>query len=225
MKIYIEYEGTFYEYGRQDLESFALEVALGNKSFLESRKVEKPDFQIGDRVYFEKVGWTEMREEVEEECCTYCASIPSCPYSTKYSDCPGIFQKIKEVEKEENIAEKARPDSKDPAKIGIKHDAGKIRPGLFPMDCFEEIVKVLTYGANEYAPENWKQVPPEKYVDALWRHWIKRQTGITHDDESGLFHLAHFATNAIFLLWFELHKNASKGANQKSEDFPGVNRF
>ena len=94
-----------------------------------------------------------------------------------------------------------------PAKpIGIKHDAGKLRPGLFPVECFEEISKVLTFGANKYAPDNWKHIDPERYIDALWRHYIAWQTGEERDSESGLSHAAHFATNAVFLLYFELEK-------------------
>jgi len=95
----------------------------------------------------------------------------------------------------------------NPAKpVGIKHDSGKLRPGLFPVECFEEISKVLTYGANKYAPDNWKKVAPDRYIDAMWRHYIAWRTGEERDSESGLSHAAHFATNAVFLLYFELEK-------------------
>ena len=89
---------------------------------------------------------------------------------------------------------------------GLKFDSGKLRPGLFPVECFEEISKVLTYGANKYAPDNWKKVAPDRYIDAMWRHYIAWRTGEERDSESGLSHAAHFATNAVFLLYFELEK-------------------
>ena len=50
---------------------------------------------------------------------------------------------------------------------GMKHDSGKIRPGLIPAECLKAVAEVMTYGANKYAPDNWKQVSPERYIDAL----------------------------------------------------------
>lgn len=97
-------------------------------------------------------------------------------------------------------------------KEGLKYDAGKFRPGLIPPECIKAIAEIMTYGANKYAPDNWKQVEPERYIDALWRHYIAWQTGEQKDAESSYSHAAHFATNALFLLWFEIEKEKAKDA-------------
>lgn len=98
------------------------------------------------------------------------------------------------------------------AERGIKFDSGKSRPGLIPAECIGAIAEVMTYGANKYAPDNWKHVEPERYIDALWRHYIAWRTGEANDTESSLSHAAHFATNALFLLWFEIEKETAKNA-------------
>ena len=49
-------------------------------------------------------------------------------------------------------------------------------------------------------PDNWKQVEPQRYRDAMFRHllaYINDPDG--KDEESGLPHLWHLATNVAFL--------------------------
>ena len=48
---------------------------------------------------------------------------------------------------------------------GIKYDQDKDRWDLVPWSEFKEVVKVLTYGASKYGPENWKNVenPQDRY--------------------------------------------------------------
>ena len=55
---------------------------------------------------------------------------------------------------------------------GRKFDGGKLQYGLLPPLALAETVKVLTFGAEKYEPDNWKQVPDSKrrYFDALQRH-------------------------------------------------------
>ena len=90
--------------------------------------------------------------------------------------------------------------------IGEKHDAGKSRPGLVPGAVLLEIGRVLEYGARKYEPDGWKHVPGARgrYADALMRHFAAWLDGEHADAESALPHLAHVATNAVFLLWFEV---------------------
>jgi len=99
-----------------------------------------------------------------------------------------------------------RPKRAEPAQ-GQKFDSEKIRPGLIPPECLKAIAEIMTFGADKYSADNWKLVDPDKYVDALWRHYIAWKTGEDKDAESGLAHVAHFATNAVFLLWFEIENN------------------
>ncbi len=96
-----------------------------------------------------------------------------------------------------------------------KCDKDKVRMDLLPFDCLTEIAKVLTYGAEKYKDNSWKTVKNGKrrYLGALLRHIDAMERGKKIDPESGLSHAAHMACNAIFLLWFELHRgsNETKG--------------
>jgi len=89
---------------------------------------------------------------------------------------------------------------------GLKYDGDKLRWDLIPLDAVEQVVRVLTFGAKKYAPNNWQIVDSAKdrYYAALLRHIKAWRCGESIDPDSGLFHLAHVACNAIFLLWFEL---------------------
>lgn len=94
----------------------------------------------------------------------------------------------------------------------IKADNGKPKLTLVPTEVIKNIAAVREYGNNKY-PEggknNWKQVKPERYRDALFRHmlaYIENPKGC--DEESGLPHLWHLACNVAFLC--ELEKGAYK---------------
>ena len=96
---------------------------------------------------------------------------------------------------------------------GIKHDGEKIRMDLLPFEALEAVAKVLTYGAKKYADNNWQKVDcaDARYRAALLRHFCADQKGEKTDPESGLSHAAHMATNALFILWFELQKDKIHG--------------
>lgn len=82
-----------------------------------------------------------------------------------------------------------------------KADGGKLRPTLVPTGMILAVAAVREYGCQKYSdPDNWKRVEPQRYRDALYRHWLAYLSGETHDEESGLPHLWHLATNAAFLI-------------------------
>ena len=83
-----------------------------------------------------------------------------------------------------------------------KQGAGKRRMGLLPFSALDAVGDVLTYGALKYAPHGWRSVDnaTERYRDALLRHLSAYMQGEELDPESKLRHLAHVATNALFLL-------------------------
>lgn len=83
---------------------------------------------------------------------------------------------------------------------GKKHDGGKLRYDLVPPEALEALCDVMTFGANKYSPNGWREVEKERYVAALYRHLIAWQKGETMDQESGKPHLAHALTNVAFLL-------------------------
>lgn len=74
---------------------------------------------------------------------------------------------------------------------------------LLKPDYIEGIADVLTMGALKYAPDNWKKVPRVEYERAMYHHLNEYLKGNKDDDESGLSHLYHMATNAMFLDWFD----------------------
>lgn len=85
-----------------------------------------------------------------------------------------------------------------------KHDKDKPRPTLVPVGLIDAVTAVREHGCRKYHdPENWKQVEPQRYRDALYRHWLAYLRGERLDPESGLPHLWHLACNAAFLIEME----------------------
>ena len=84
---------------------------------------------------------------------------------------------------------------------GRKFDGNKSEYGLIPHIALEEMVKVLTFGAQKYERDNWKKVPDSKrrYFDALQRHLWAWKGGEQIDPESGYHHLAHAMCCLFFL--------------------------
>lgn len=86
----------------------------------------------------------------------------------------------------------------------IKHDKDKPRPTLVPPSLIWAVAQVREYGCKEYGgPDTWRQVEPQRYKDALFRHLLAYLGGETEDAESGLPHLWHLACNAAFLIELE----------------------
>ena len=94
---------------------------------------------------------------------------------------------------------------------GLKYDAGKPRMWLLPFISLYEIAKVLTFGAEKYAPNSWQTVEngEERYTNALLRHLTKIQEGEVRDEESGLLHWSHVGCNALFLIYFAVKKETN----------------
>ena len=98
--------------------------------------------------------------------------------------------------------------------LALSEDGKSLMPGL------EQVAAVLAYGAEKYEAHSWQNVPDAKvrYGDAMLRHGIAHlpysdngtlQFGVhmdlheasrIRDPESGLSHLAHCATDALFWL-------------------------
>lgn len=88
-----------------------------------------------------------------------------------------------------------------------KADAGKPQLTLVPRRIIWAIARVREYGCKKYPEggvDNWKQVEKERYRDAMMRHmlqYLDDPDGV--DEESGLPHLWHLATNCAFLCEME----------------------
>ena len=84
---------------------------------------------------------------------------------------------------------------------GRKFDGGKLQYGLLPPIALRETVKVLTFGAEKYEPDNWKRVPDAniRYFDAAMRHLWAYKEGEQNDPETGVTHLAHALCCIMFM--------------------------
>lgn len=95
-----------------------------------------------------------------------------------------------------------------------KKDAGKLRISLVPPEIIRAIARVRMFAVStKYKdPENWKRVVPARYKDALLRHilaWWEDEDSV--DEESGLNHLDHAATNIAFLIQIREDRRNSDG--------------
>ena len=83
-----------------------------------------------------------------------------------------------------------------------KSDAGKPHPSYVPVSLINAVMAVREHGNRKYGdPDNWKQVEPERYHQAMLRHILAAWNDpYKIDPESGLPHIAHVATNIAFLL-------------------------
>lgn len=94
-------------------------------------------------------------------------------------------------------------------KEGLRFNEGKIRYDLLEPFALEQLAKVFTKGAQKYAPHNWeKGMDWSKITASLKRHIAKFEAGEDFDEETGLYHMAHAAWNAMALVsYYKLHPN------------------
>lgn len=87
-------------------------------------------------------------------------------------------------------------------KLGRKFDNSKNRWDLLPWAEVEEVVEILTFGAEKYEENNWQHVfPRSRYIAAGMRHFTARIKGEKIDPESGKSHLAHAICCMLFIMW------------------------
>ena len=83
----------------------------------------------------------------------------------------------------------------------IKADAGKRQLTLVPTQIIRDIAECREYGVAKYGErESWREVEVQRYRDAMFRHmlaYLDDPHGV--DEESGISHLKHLATNVAFL--------------------------
>lgn len=92
----------------------------------------------------------------------------------------------------------------EPDTQSAKADNGKPRLTLVPPSLIKSVAAIREYGCQKYgSDDNWKLVEPQRYRDALYRHWLAYLEGEVDDPESGLPHIWHVATNIAFLIEME----------------------
>lgn len=87
---------------------------------------------------------------------------------------------------------------------GSKNNRNKIMMELVDLEWVEDVAAILTYGAEKYAPGNWKQgLPEDEIVGAILRHIKAYRSGERYDPETGFDHRAHACCE--FMFWMMLY--------------------
>jgi hypothetical protein len=86
--------------------------------------------------------------------------------------------------------------------VGIKYDLDKPDYSLIPPKALDDVVKVLTLGAQKYSRDNWKMLKNARmrYFAAAMRHLWARFRGELYDKESGIDHGAHAVCCILFMM-------------------------
>lgn len=130
----------------------------------------------------------------------------------KLSDIANTIKKVEDLwTPEEPYPEEGKPiflkkqfNIKDQS---AKADGGKPEIRLVPWALVRAVAYIRMYGNAKYhAPYSYRNVEPERYVDAAGRHYGMMvdhwPDPLALDEESGLPHLWHLACNVAFLCEF-----------------------
>lgn len=105
----------------------------------------------------------------------------------------------------ENNEKKDKKDmtSKTGKGNGLRFNQGKLRYDLVHPRAHEDMVDVLTMGAEKYFDRNWENgLSWTSVLASMKRHIAAIERGEDYDQESGRLHIAHAACNVHFLNTF-----------------------
>jgi hypothetical protein len=99
---------------------------------------------------------------------------------------------------------------------GKKYDSGKAKMHLLPPKALFEVAKVLTFGADKYGEENWREVADaqNRYASASLRHLFSHLDKEELDEETNYSHLAHAICCLMFKLELELESKSEEGKEE-----------
>lgn len=84
---------------------------------------------------------------------------------------------------------------------GLRYNDDKVGHDLLEPFAINELAKVFTAGAKKYAPNNWlRGMKWSTMIGCLKRHINAFERGEDFDPETGLYHMAHAAWNAMALI-------------------------
>jgi len=90
---------------------------------------------------------------------------------------------------------------------GNKYDDDKPQMALLDPDFLETIGRVLSFGANKYSADNWRNgISTRRLISAAYRHLGAINRGEDIDPESGLPHTGHLGCCIQFLDWMLKNK-------------------
>lgn len=91
-------------------------------------------------------------------------------------------------------------NDKQTKELADRYNQGKLQWSLVDFESLEDLVRVLEFGAQKYAPNNWKKgLKTTKITESMLRHIFALLNGEDVDQESGLPHTGHILCNAMFL--------------------------
>jgi len=86
-----------------------------------------------------------------------------------------------------------------------RFNEGKLQWSYIHFKSLEPMVRVLEFGAIKYAPKNWmKRMDTTKILESMQRHLAALFDGEEVDSETGISHMGHIQSNAMF---YNYHKN------------------
>lgn len=89
----------------------------------------------------------------------------------------------------------------------LRYNQDKLRWSLVDYEALEPMVRVLEFGADKYAPDNWKKgMSYRSTSESLLRHMYAFMNGEDIDPESGISHIGHVLCNAMFLSNYLKHR-------------------
>lgn len=108
----------------------------------------------------------------------------------------------------------------------MKWDDTKLPLQLVPTEFVMAVAEVFAYGAEKYAPNNWRQgeefPSTSRVMGSIMRHLFSYNYGEDKDPESGINHLAHAATQiAILLYYLEYGMNEDDRFTQSADNSVG----
>lgn len=90
---------------------------------------------------------------------------------------------------------------------GSRYNNGKLKWSYVYWPAIEPMVRVLMFGAQKYAPDNWKKgLPMTEIMESCLRHIFAFLQGEDRDPESGEHHLGHAMCNIMFALYMYMQR-------------------
>lgn len=81
----------------------------------------------------------------------------------------------------------------------LRYNTGKPQWTLVDFESLEPLVRVMEFGANKYARENWKKgLVLDQILESLARHLFALMKKEVVDPESMCEHIGHIMANAMF---------------------------
>jgi hypothetical protein len=92
------------------------------------------------------------------------------------------------------------------SETALRYNKGKLAWGLIHWKCLSFMVEVLMFGAQKYAPNDWKKgMNRTKLLESMQRHVSALFDGETHDEDSKFHHIGHVMCNCMFYAFYVLN--------------------